>query len=129
MVQPLEWSVCIVCVAHARTSMPHACREGRGGHLGTRGIGWHGPVWALAGPAAASLPTIMAAPALAMGAAGEASGSSFDALSSKMNVPVHDRFKLSQCTREMLDLIVIVGALPIYQLCSIAWYQQFCAKL
>ena len=37
----------------------------------------------------------MAASALAMGAAGEASGSSFDALSSKMNVPVHDRFILS----------------------------------
>ena len=50
----------------------------------------------LAGPAAASLPAIMAAPALAMGAAGEASGSSFDALSAKMNVLVHLSNILSQ---------------------------------
>ena len=48
---------------------------------------WHRLAQAsLAGLAAASLPSIMAAPALAMGAAEEASGSSFGALSAKMNV-------------------------------------------
>ena len=53
-------------------------------------LAWHRLARAsLAGPAAASLPAIMAAPALAMGAAGEAPGSSFDALSAKMNVLVH----------------------------------------
>ena len=49
----------------------------------------------LAGPATASLPAITAAPALAMGAAEEASGSSFDALCAKMNVLVSVRFILS----------------------------------
>ena len=35
----------VVCVSHMLAPLCHACREGRGGHLGTRGIGWHGPVW------------------------------------------------------------------------------------
>jgi len=50
---------------------------------------WHRLAQAsLAGPAPASLPAIMAAPALAIGAAEEASGRSFEALSAKMNVLV-----------------------------------------
>ena len=86
VVQPLEWSVCSVCVAYARTSMPRVPR----GLRRPPWHAWHRLAWAsLAGPAPASLPAIMAAPALAMGAAGEASGStSFDALSAKMNVLV-----------------------------------------
>ena len=57
---------------------------------------WHRLAQAsLAGPAPASLPAIMAAPALAIGAAEEASGRSFEALSAKMNVHVPLPFILS----------------------------------
>ena len=45
----------------------------------------------------------MVAPALAMGAAGEASGSSFDALSAKMNVLVHLSNILSLWFRDLSD--------------------------
>ena len=94
MVQPLEWSVCNVCVAYARTSMP---RVTRGPRRPPRHA-WHRLAQAsLASPAAASLPSIMAAPALAMGAAGEASGRSFEALSAKMNVLVSFPRILSLC--------------------------------
>ena len=34
-------------VSHMHAPPCHACREGRGGHLGTRGIGWYGPIWQL----------------------------------------------------------------------------------
>ena len=47
----------------------------------------------------------MAAPALAMGAAGEASGSSFDALSAKMNVLVHLSNILSLNVPKMCGLL------------------------
>ena len=72
VVQPLAWSVCSVCVAYARTSKPRVPR-------GPRRPPWH--AWhrlaraSLAGPAAASLPAIMAAPALAMGATVDVMGS------------------------------------------------------
>ena len=87
MAQPLAWLGGSLCVAYARASMPRVPR-------GLRRPPWH--AWhrdrlaraSLADPAAASLPAIMAAPALAMGAAGEASGRSFEALSAKMNVHV-----------------------------------------
>ena len=65
---------------------------------------WHRLAQAsLAGPAPASLPAIMAAPALAMGTAGEASGSSFVALTANMNVcvPLALPRILSQCDVEL----------------------------
>ena len=34
-------------MSHMHAPPCHACREGRGGHLGTRGIGWYGPIWKL----------------------------------------------------------------------------------
>ena len=69
---------------------------------------WHRLARAsVAGPAAAGLPAIMAAPALAMGAAEESSGSSFDALSAKMNVLVHvpliSSHKVVCCVPKMVD--------------------------
>ena len=100
VVQPLEWSVGSVCVAYARASMPRVPRVPRRPPRHA----WHRLARAslgasLAGPAAASL-LAMAAPALAMGAAEEASGSSFDALSAKINVLVSVRFILSLCSHD-----------------------------
>ena len=66
---------------------------------------WHRLAQAsLAGPAPASLPAIMAAPALAIGAAEEASGRSFEALSAKMNVHV-------RCTSYHSHVYLAVGKL------------------
>ena len=85
MAQPLAWSGGSLCVAYARASMP---RVPRGPRRPPRHA-WHRLARAsLVGPAPASLLAIMAAPALAIGAAEEASGRSFEALSAKMNVHV-----------------------------------------
>ena len=93
MAQPLAWSGGNLCVAYARASMPPVPR-------GPRRPPWH--AWHrlirpnLAAPAAASLSAIIAAPSVAVGAAGKATSNSYNVRNTKLKVLNSDPAATSQ---------------------------------
>ena len=60
-------------VSHMHAPPCHACREGRGGHLGTRGIGWYGRFFGIF-CCSQLISYNSGCPSVAAGAAGEAAG-------------------------------------------------------